>query len=275
MYIEFVIADNFLLTYLAGAVAARLMYKRVNTIRTLIAAAVGTAVAVFYPFLPFGFWIQFVIKMGLWGVLSAIMFVKTPRLFTSALMFLGATFSLGGACYAVWECVCALYPKAIDLLANRPVFLTLSVALTFYAGIRFIIKRIKISRSRAPYECTAVIEIFGKSLKFSAFMDSGNCVFDDRSGLPVVITDAASFTSKLDGASAAEFLKRVDSLRSTAITTAAGESKAYLLKPTSATVYMDKREHKIDVMVGLIGGEKRFSGSREMLIGPAVVGNSA
>lgn len=272
MYIEFVIADNFILTFLAGAAAARLCHKRVNIIRTVIAAAMGTLVAVFYPFMKIGFWAQLGVKLALWTLLSAALFLRTPRPVTSALMFLGATFTFGGACYAVWECVCTVYPKALEFCSQQPVFLTMSAAAALYAGVRFIVKRIRVLRSREPYECLAVIDIFGKNLKFSAFMDSGNCVFDDRSGLPIIITDAERFTSKLDGPSATEFLKRVDRLRATTIRTAAGETRVYLLKPTSVTVYTDKREHKIDVMVGLIGGETtRFSRSHELLIGPSAI----
>ncbi len=272
MYIEFVIADNFILTFLAGAAAARLCHKRINVIRTLIAAAIGTGVAVAYPFMKVGFWLGLLIKLALWIVLGAVMFARTPRPITSALMFLGATFAFGGACYAVWECVCTVYPKALEFCSECPVCLTLSAATVLYIGLRYVMKRISVLRSRAPYECRAEVLVFGKKLTFNAFLDSGNCVFDDRSGLPIIITDASRFTAKLDAASAAEFLKHVDGLRTTEISTAAGETRIYLIKPTAVTVYTDKREHKIDVMVGLVGGEeKRFSGTHELLLGPAAV----
>ena len=101
MYIEFVIADNFLLTYLAGATAARICHKRLRVWRLVLASAVGTAVAVFYPFMRVGFVLQFVIKLSLGAALCVIMFAKTPKPITSSLLFFGCTFAYGGACYAI------------------------------------------------------------------------------------------------------------------------------------------------------------------------------
>ena len=69
MYIEFVIVDNFVLTLLAGSAAARLCHKRVNIWRLIAAAAVGTVVAVFYPFLRSSA-AEFAVKLALWCVLS-------------------------------------------------------------------------------------------------------------------------------------------------------------------------------------------------------------
>ena len=68
MYIEFVILDNFVLTFLAGTVAARLCHSRVNVFRAVGASTLGTVVAVFYPYLHCGFWLQLGLKIALWLV---------------------------------------------------------------------------------------------------------------------------------------------------------------------------------------------------------------
>lgn len=268
MYIEFVIADNFLLTYLSGAAAARFCHKRVGVLRTTLAAAVGTVAAVAYPFIHIGFWYLAAIKIVLWAALSAIMYAKTQRCAVSALMFLGCTFCFGGACYAVWIALCSAFPAFAAAVGDCPMFLTLGAGAIVYAGMRYAIKKVRLLRAREPYEYLTEVEVFGKKLTFCAFLDTGNAVFDNVTGLPVIITDANRLSRKLDGASAAEFIKNVDRFRVMTVKTAAGETTVRLIKTNSVTVYSDKRGHKIDAMVGIVGGQA-FSSKHEMLIGPS------
>lgn len=270
MYIEFVIADNFLLTYLAAVTATRLCHKRVNVWRCLLASTAGTVAAVFYPLLNVSSAWLFVIKIALGLTLSVILFIKTPRFIPSCLLFFGSTFMFGGACYAVGLVIYSDMSKAAAFSRRCPLFLVLGTGAVVYLIVRYVIKHTRLARARAPYECNTEVNVFGKSLLFSAFMDTGNCVFDDVTGLPVVITNAERFTSKLDNESAAEFIKNVDKFRKMPITTPAGTAKAYLIKPTRITVYSDKQEHNIDAMVGLVQG-REFSAEHEMLLGPAVL----
>ena len=250
MYIEFVIADNFLLTFLAGAAAARLCHKHVNIFRLLTASAIGTVVAVFYPFFTVHVVLQIVIKVALGITLCVIMYVKTPRFITSSLLFFGCTFTFGGACYALWYAVGGT-GAAAKYLGECPLFLTLGVGAVVSLGVEYVVKRLRLARAAAPYVYRTDVEIFKQVLSFDAFLDTGNCVFDDRTGLPVVITDLGLFTYKLDAMSSAEFIKRVDRFRKRRIVTAAGEADIFILRPDRITVYSDKRKHKINAVLGL------------------------
>ena len=269
MYIEFVILDNFVLTFLAGTVAARLCHSRVNVFRVIGAAAAGTVVAVFYPYLRCGFWLQFMLKIALWLVLSVVMYIKTPRFIISAPLLLGCTFALGGASYALGYLIFQSAEGANAFCEKFPLFLTLGCGALVYLFSRFIIKRLRLVRERAPYNYGAVVEVFGKKIKFEAFLDTGNCVFDERTGLPVIITDIKRFSDKLDGASAIEFMKNADRLPTTAVTTPAGKSEIFIVKPTAVTVYTDRQPHKIEAVVGLVRGNV-FGSAHEMLLNPAV-----
>lgn len=270
MYIEFVIADNFLLTYLAGATASALAHKRANVWRLLAAATVGTAVAVFYPYFKLGFLAQLSVKITLWLTLCVIIFVKTPRLVTSSLLFLGCTFAYGGASYALGLMLCSNASGASEFCRKCPLFFVLGCGSAVYLCARYIVKKLRLPHARAPYEYGTDVEIFGKTLHFEAFLDTGNCVFDGKTGLPVVITDAERFASKLDIESSREFLKRLREFRQITVKTPAGAASAYVIKPTNITVYSDRRGHKIDAMVGLVGGGN-FSAAHEMLLNPAVI----
>ena len=270
MYIEFVIADNFLLTYLAGAAAARLLSKRESIVRLLIAATVGTVVAVFYPFIRASAWALLAIKLALGAVLCAILYAKTRRPITSSLLFFGCTFAFGGASYALGLIIYSSAGKASEFSSKYPLFLSLGAGGIVYLCVKYVSKKLLSSRARAPYEFGTEVEVFGEKLNFAAFLDTGNGVIDDKSGLPVVITDFARFTSKLHEDGTREFLKSVDSLRRLDIVTAAGRASAYLIQPTSVTVYSDGQSHRINAILGVVGGGK-FCASHEMLLGPALL----
>lgn len=269
MYIEFVIADNFLLTFLAGATAAGLCHKRVDVFRLMAAATVGTVVAVFYPYMRLGVAMQFVVKITLGVALCFIMFFKTKRPITSSLLFFGSTFAYGGACYALGLIIYSDAAKAAAFSRRYPLFMTLATGAVVFLAARYVIKRLKAARARAPYELGADVEVLGKCLHFEAYLDTGNCVFDDVTGLPVIITDCERFSKKLNGEAAFEFLKNIDRFRLLTVKTPAGESRARMVGPCRVTVYSADEPHKIDAMVGLVGG--RFSSAHEMLLNPAIM----
>lgn len=270
MYIEFVIADNFLLTVLAGATATALCHKRIDIWRLLSAATVGTVVAVFYPYMRLGTAAQLAVKTALWIALCMIMFLKTRRIVLSSLLFLGSTFTYGGACYALGLIIYGDSSMAYSFSCKYPLFLVLGTGACVFFAARYAVRRLRIPRAREPYEYRTEVEIFGKTLNFYAFLDTGNCVFDDATGLPVIVTDPDRFTSKLDTEGAREFMKSLSKFRTIEVKTPAGKAKAYLVKPAGVTVYSAGEKHKIDAMVGLVGGGG-FSAAHEMLLNPVCV----
>lgn len=271
MYIEFAILDNFLLTFLAGRTAAKLSHNKANIWRLIASATVGTVVAVFYPYLREGIVVELAVKLSLWVVLCAIMYYKTPRFAVQSLMFLGCTFAFGGASYALGLILYSSATRAAEFSSKYPLFLVLGTGGAVYAGAAFCIKKMRVPSARAPYEYGLQVKVYGASMNFRAFMDTGNCVFDEKTGLPVVVTDVDSFTKKLDGTAAVEFAKQLSSLRTISARTHAGETSIYVLRPTEISVYSDRQWHKIHAMIGLVGGERRFSKEHEMLLNPAVL----
>ncbi|MCM1368192.1 MAG: sigma-E processing peptidase SpoIIGA [Roseburia sp.] len=273
MYIEFVIADNFLLTYLAGACAAMMCHKRANVWRLLAAATVGTVVAVFYPYMRLNAAAQLAVKLSLGIVLCVIVFLKTERPIASSLMFFGCTFAFGGANYALGLALYSSASAATAFCLKCPLFITLGTGAAVFLCARYIVGRLRAPRARAPYEYAVCVDVFGTTLRFSAFLDTGNCVFDDRSGLPVIITDAERFAAKLNESASREFLKHLHEFRKLDVSTAAGKTSAYIIKPTGVTVYSDRRGHTIEAVLGLVSGGKTsaFSAAHELLLNPAAM----
>lgn len=276
MYIEFVILDNLVLTFLAGTAAARMSGIKPDYMRTAAAATLGTAVAVFYPFMPQAAALP--VKAALFLALSAIMFAGKKKVAVAGFMFLACTFMFGGASYALGL---ALYGDGLHATAfslRCPLFLVLGAGAVCYLGLRACVARLRLPKARAPYVYRVEIEIFGARMSFDAFLDTGNCVFDGRTGLPVMITDLDCFTEKLDGRAAIEFAKAMPAMRKLSARTVAGSAEIYLLEPQRAVVYSDRQAHTINAMVGLSvraserGGEnKKFIAGHELLLHPAVM----
>lgn len=265
MYIELVILNNFLLTYLAGSAAMRLCRGRICAWRFVAASTVGTCIAVFYPFMDGGRAVELVIKFALWAVLSVIMYYKTPSFRAASIVFLLCTFAFGGVAYAIELC-------AFGHTDNVSTFFGLCGCIAAYGAIRLLAARLRVLRVRAPFEYVVEIEALGTKLMFAAFLDTGNCVYDSETNLPVIVTDVDRFTDKLDTAAATAFLKLRPRLRRISALTPAGEVEICLLRPTRITVYSDRHGHTIDAMVGLaVGQGGRFSRVHEMLIGPETV----
>ena len=65
VYIEYVVLDNFTITFLIAALTYKIMLKRVAKLRSVIAATVGTGVAVAYPFV-YSDVLVLLVKLGLW-----------------------------------------------------------------------------------------------------------------------------------------------------------------------------------------------------------------
>lgn len=265
MYIEFVILDNFALTFIAGQCAARLCHKRLNVFRLLAASAIGTVAAVFYPFLTVSLWVQIAIKVALGVVLCLIMFVKTPRALCSSLLFFGCTFALGGSCYALCLIFGMSAASAEEFCSRMPLALVLSVGVAAYFCVIYIHSRVRLMRIKEPYMCKARITVLGQRLNFSAYIDSGNCVCDRRNGMPIMITGLERFVNKLDRTSGMAFLAGVDRFPRMTINTAGGKAIIYILRPSNVQVYSDRHNHTIfNAELGLCVTE--FSGEYELII---------
>lgn len=266
MYIEFVIADNFILTYLSAVTAIRLCHKRICVWRCLVASTLGTIVAVFYPFIPISNVALVGVKLLLGACLSFILFIKTKKGIIATVIFLLSTFTYGGSCYAVGLALYSSTSKATTFCAKTPLFLVLCCGVVIYFVVRFAIKKMRIYKANAPYEYMVDMKVLGKNVSFNAFLDTGNCVFDERSGMPVMVTSVDIFSSKLDNVSMIEFIKNVDRFRHINVATPTGSGRIYLVKPTEVTVYSDKRPHKINAMLGLSSGVS-LSSKHELLLG--------
>lgn len=257
-YVEIVILDNFVLTYCLGALSHMLLLKKISKRRCALAAVVGTTIALFYPFVS-GNLLLFGIKLALWVVLSLILFLKKDKLVLGGLLFLVLTFLMGGAMFGVTLAITGDVNMA--LRGNFSRFpLSVLVACTYLCHLA--VKKMSIAlRARSDVEGTVyefTLSLMGKRKKLRGFIDTGNRLYDDKSGLPVVVVSAKSIEEMFsDEEIKLLFLGKGELIQKKAHYVNYGaldgkRRKILLLEPDEFILYLgDKGNIFYDVMVGV------------------------
>lgn len=196
VYIELVILDNFVLTYMLGALTHFVMKSKQPKIRLIIGSAIGTIVAVFYPFISKTFWLVST-KIALFLALSAIFFAKNGRIFISGLVFLGLTLLFGGAVFGVSLMCYGSIPLAVQMQTPVPVSAIILSAILVYFSVKKVANTVRKIRDASDNIYRYSLKILGKTLTGKGFLDTGNRLYDERSGLPIIVLTAKKFISIL------------------------------------------------------------------------------
>ena len=188
IYIESVILDNFFVTMLIAHLSYRALSLTRSYIRIIAASLLGTAVAVLYPLLKIHAAFLFVIKVGLFVLLTLILFYKKSRMISSATVFLAITFTFGGLLFALGLAFYGNIEKALRLpVTNIPVGLILAGGWAAYMISNKAVRKLKRVRDTRRHVSRVEIDILGKTVSGSAFLDTGNRLYDDKSDLPVIV----------------------------------------------------------------------------------------
>lgn len=257
VYIEYVVLDNFTITFLIAALTYKIMLKRVAKLRSVIAATVGTGVAVAYPFV-YSNVLVFLVKLGLWLVLSLILFCGKRKFLLCSVAFLAVTFLFGGVTFGINYFVCGDVYSAMRVSSFE---FPISVILLGVCVCYFLAKKLAVAIHRRKDVIGAIygfsVTLFGKTLELRGLMDTGNRLYDERSGLPIVIIGIKRLMALLDGEQLiALAVGNGESLQHGAryieISTATKSGKILLVKPELFVLYSDKGEHILyDVTVGV------------------------
>ncbi len=278
VYIEYVILDNFVITYMLAALTYRILLKRVAKIRSLIAAVVGTGVAVAYPFVKGNVWI-ILLKLGLYVVLCLILFLKKQKFFLCSLTFLGLTFLFGGMMFGIGFAVCGDLETTLRVNPmDFPVSIIIIGAFLCYLAARKIAVRFHRVKDLGGVVYDFSLSLLGRTMKFRGLLDTGNRLYDKSSGLPVVIVSAKSLMGEVtDEQFRVMFSGRGETLQKGAHymeinTVAGGKNKILLLRPESFVLY-SKNEGNIlyDVMVGVSFSPIRDAVGYDAILHPALV----
>lgn len=198
VYIEYVIIDNLVITALICVLSCRILKMRPDKLKTSLAAVTGTAAAVTYPFLRMHFLWLLLIKAGLFAILSIILFYKKVRLYKGASVFLMVTALFGGfifmiAYIALGDAQAALLLPAYDF----PFGVILLLPVGAYYLLKGFISGIAKRRAEADFSFQFDITVMGKTVSATGFLDSGNLLCDEKTGLPVIVAGALLTTGLL------------------------------------------------------------------------------
>ncbi len=195
VYVEYAIAENFLLDGLILYLALKIARSRVKVWRLLLAAAVGAAEAVCFPLLSVPVWCAYLLK-GLGGVLICLIAVSKGRIRTyliTVIAFFLITFAMGGALTAVYSFFDVEYAEGAGFIVERaPVSLVLAAAGIFAVFgvkcVKYFYRFGKLQRSILP----CVLEHGERKVTWKGLSDSGNLL--EFRGEPVcVFSSTAAF----------------------------------------------------------------------------------
>ena len=197
VYIENVILDNFSFFYLISDLSYKIGGVSASKWRSLAASAIGTVVAIFYPFVSNNF-VLFFIKAALYALLSLVLFLGKKKK-TLPLIFLAVTAAMGGGIFFL---AFAIYGNVRQALYGAYDFSPGLIVVSGWILYRIIKKtKIKLNRRRAlkSFLRKVRITVGSASVCVDGLIDSGNGVFDEKSTLPVMFLSPGSAAELLDG----------------------------------------------------------------------------
>jgi len=279
VYIEPVLIDNFFITFLLALLTFKALSIKVKWLRISIAAMLATITALVFPFIDIHFAIGLTVRFALFIGLSFILFFKHKRFILASFVFLAFTFAFGGALFAIGFAIHGtLYYALTRPVTNIPIGLILLVALLLYFFIKFLTRKLKRVSLTKNLTTKVKLEIFEKNHEFSAFLDTGNMLFDKKTDLPVVVLSASASLKILGDSGLSALLrnklKEIDkSARHMEYAGANGKkNKLLILEPDNFLVFFGQTPHKIEgIVLGLtLTNGNGFINQYDMLLHPAI-----
>lgn len=249
VYVEYVIIDNTVITYCIAMLAYRLAGVRPKRRRALLAAVVGTAVALCYPLLKAA-WAIWLLKLGLAAVLSCILFVP-GRVVRGGLFFVLSTAIFGGVTFLAGFLLTGSAVKALVQPLDFPLALPLLAGWGTYAIGRKLTASVR--RRRNVQTVRLSVTRRGRTVDCEAIVDTGNTVLDGD-GLPVIVFTARVTAKLLDDSEFTAVLlgREPEGGRYITAAGAGGKQKILTVRDAEITLYLGADKNIVkDVTPGL------------------------
>jgi len=196
IYIEYVLIDNMVINTLILLLVKKTLKLRTSWLRILLSSGLGTLVAVLLPLFSLPSWILFIIKivLGVCMVLLLSRYFKLKEFIFSFLLFIGYTLFLVGASLATLLAM----GTSLELLSQGgydtvvPIGVVLLIVSVYVYIITMLAKYLTRKKEVEPFIKNVRLIVSGKELPLKAFLDSGNKLYDKKTGLPVVILSMKS-----------------------------------------------------------------------------------
>ena len=187
IYIDDLFFFNLAADYLLCLAAARLCGLSLKRLRYFAAALFGAAYSVFAVLPRFAFLASMPCKLAAAGIMGLAAYGGEARMLRCTAVFLGVSAAFGGA---IWAASLSA-PAALDLRVLLLSFVLCYLALTAVAACRARIERTRV--------VSVELTLLGRSCRFPALSDSGNCLRDPLSGHDVLLASPAALDALFPG----------------------------------------------------------------------------
>ncbi len=191
VYIEYAFLDNMIINYVLLKTATRCAKVKTRFIFLFLSSLLGTAVALILPLVK----IPFILLIGIKLLLAVTMvyisgkFIKVKNYLITLAFFILFTFLCGGFLIALFTFAGVDYNEYFLLNNDSVIPIGISVLIIYIASL-FLTKVTKIllkERNLKPFLRSCIIVVNKKKFNVNGFIDSGNGLYDKKSGLPVIV----------------------------------------------------------------------------------------
>ncbi len=191
VYIEYAFLDNFIIDFLLLKISLKCAKVRTGYLRLILASIIGTVLTLTLSLFtiknPFLIGVKFL--LGLLIVFLGGSYIKVKDYLLGAFYFFIFTFLSGGAIIAVFNLARIDYEAYFILNYDSviPIGVTFLLVYLSTQGFTLLIENIIKNKENENYFRKCEIVVKGKKLKAIGFIDTGNKLYDNFTGLPVII----------------------------------------------------------------------------------------
>lgn len=183
VYVEYALAENFLLDGMLLYLALRAAKRKIRKKRLFFAAALGAAFAVAFPLLPMPEFLAYLLKFAFGGLLCLVANGR-GRYAATCVFFFGFSFVFAGALFALLNGFEVSGTKSGSYeLARAPATFTLCGGAAFAVFALDLVKKLYRKRAVEKFTYDCEIRANGKTAFAAGFWDSGNTAA--KHGTPV------------------------------------------------------------------------------------------
>lgn len=253
IYVDVLIVVNLYINYFLLCTVEKLTNTKTNNKRKIIAALIGAcmALSVFLP--TFAVIISVLYKLIGAVLISAISFGKY-RLLKNSITFLTASLIFAG----IMLFISSLFSANNVLLTNGSVYYDISfISLIIFTALSYLLICVfKNFSDKSAYKNGAfrvVVDIGTKRISFEGIADTGNMLFDDLSGKPVIVCDKTDFDFDLSQVLNNKGLQQFKNMRYLAYSTISGDYAIPVFSPECVEIFdsASGKSKKVDVLIGL------------------------
>ena len=191
VYIEYVFASNFVFDFALLFALTKISKVNVSKKRLVFATLTGTVIAIVLPLVNLGVVLSILAKLCLSVcIIFALGGYKTKKQFFSMLiLFWSLTFGMGGVLVGIYFLTDTNFALQQDLsvVSDSPLPLFVAGLIVFFFLTKTVVAYVNGKKAKAGFEYDVTVFVGDARFVAKGFLDSGNSLCDNQTGLPVVI----------------------------------------------------------------------------------------